>query len=198
MIRLVGVGPGSMKHITVEAIDRIKAADRVVAFGRIAATAKEIRTDIQVVDKVDEVSGTLDGEADTAILASGDPCFYGILDFLQKQGVYIDEVVPGLSSIQYMMAKLKKSWQSAALISFHGREAGIQSIKEHKTAVILTDSKYTPGYISGCLRDKGVKGKIYAGFNLSYDDEHIVEKRIGEEIGDISPLALVVIENEMD
>jgi len=140
----------------------------------------------------------LEAGMNTVILASGDPCFYGILDFLQKQGINIDEVVPGLSSIQYMMAKLKKSWHDAALISFHGREAGLQSIKEYKTAIILADSKHTPGYISCCLRDNGLKGKIYAGFNLSYDDERIAEKRIGEEIEDISTLALVVIENEMD
>ncbi len=198
MIRLVGMGPGSFKHITVEAVERIKAADIVIAFGRIAKTAKEIRADIQVVNRVDQVPALLDAKLDTVILASGDPCFYGILDFLQKQGLDIDEVVPGLSSIQYMMAKLKKSWHDAALLSFHGREADIQCIKKHKTAVILADGKHTPGYISTYLRDNGLKGKIHAGFNLSYDDELIVEKRIGEEIEDISTLALVVIENEVD
>lgn len=198
MIRLVGMGPGSFKHITVEAIERIKAADIVIAFGRIAKTAKEIRADIQVVNRVDQVPALLDAKLDTVILASGDPCFYGILDYLQKQGIAIDEVVPGLSSIQYMMAKLKKSWHDAALISFHGRAAGIQSMNGYKTAIILSDSNHTPSYISHYLKENGIIGKIYAGFNLSYEDELIVEKRIGEEIEAISTLALVVIENEMD
>jgi cobalt-precorrin-7 (C5)-methyltransferase len=198
MIRLVGMGPGSMKHVTMEAVDRIKSADRVLAFGRIARTAKEIRTDVKVINKVEEVLGFMEAGIETAVLASGDPCFYGILDFLQKQGVKIDEVIPGLSSMQYMMAKLKKSWQDTALISFHGREAAILSIKEYKTAVILADSSHTPGYISCYLRDKGLKGKIYVGFNLSYEDELIIEKRIGEAIEATSTLALVVIENEMD
>lgn len=198
MIRLVGIGPGSLKHTTPEAIDAIKAADRVIAFGRIARTAKGIRRDIHVIGKVEEVPGILEEETDIVILASGDPCFYGILDFLIKRGISIGEVVPGLSSFQYMMAKLKKSWHDAAFLSFHGREAGIQNIREHKTAVILADSAHTPGYISIYLRDNGVKGKIYTGFNLSYEDELIVEKRIGEEIADVSTLALVVIENEMD
>lgn len=197
MIRLVGMGPGSLNHVTVEAIERIKAADRVIAFGRIAKTAEEIRKDIYVAGRVDEVPAMLDANADTAILASGDPCFYGILEFLQKYGVSIDEVIPGLSSIQYMMAKLKKSWQAAALLSFHGREAGIESIRCCREAIILTDSKYTPSYISYFLKENGLRGKIYAGFNLSYEDELIVEKRIGEPIEDVSTLALVVIENEM-
>lgn len=198
MIRLVGMGPGSLKHVTLEAIDRIKAADRVISFGRIAETAAEIRTDIQVISKVEKVPDMLEAVADNVILASGDPCFYGILDFLQKQRIAIDEVVPGLSSMQYMMAKLKKSWHASELISFHGREADIQSIRNCREAVILADSKHTPSYISHYLRDNGLKGKIYAGFNLSYDDELIVEKRIGEEIENIGTVALVVIENEMD
>jgi cobalt-precorrin-7 (C5)-methyltransferase len=44
----------------------------------------------------------------------------------------------------------------------------------------------------------GVKGKLYTGFNLSYEDELIVEKGIGADIDDISALAVVVIENEVD
>ena len=44
----------------------------------------------------------------------------------------------------------------------------------------------------------GIKGGIYAGFNLSYEDERIIKAEIGKRIEDISPLAVVVIENEMD
>jgi len=198
MIRLVGMGPGSMKYVTMEAINRIKGADKILAFGRIARTASEIRPDIQVMSRVEEALGMLEAGKDTVILASGDPCFYGILDFFQKKGVDIGEVVPGLSSMQYMMAKLKKSWHNTALLSFHGREADVQSITKGNTAVILADGSHTPRFISAYLHDRGVKGRIYAGFNLSYEDECIVEKRIGEAIEDISTLALVVIENEMD
>lgn len=198
MIRLVGMGPGSLKYVTMEAVDRIKAADRVIAFGRIANTAKEIRSDIMIINKVDEVSDLIQEGADNVILASGDPCFYGLLDFLIKREIAADEVVPGISSMQYMMAKLRKSWHASVLTSFHGREADLQRIRNCRRAVILADSKYTPGYISIYLRNNGLKGKIYAGFNLSYDDELILERRIGEEIEYISTVALVVIENEMD
>lgn len=198
MTRLVGMGPGSLKHVTLEAVDRIRAADKLIAFGRISEAAKEIRADICVINRVDEVPDMLEPEKDTVILASGDPGFYGILDFLQKHGIAVDEVVPGLSSMQYMMSRLKKSWQAAVLTSFHGRQADIGSLRSCRAAVILADSSHTPDYISKYLRDNGLKGKIYAGFNLSYADELIIEKRIGEEIENISPLALVVIENEMD
>lgn len=198
MIRLVGMGPGSIRYITMEAVEVIKSSEKVVAFGRIAKTAQQIRADVQAIDRVDEIVDMLDSSKDIAILASGDPCFFGILDFLQRKGIVIEQVVPGISSIQYMMAKLKKSWQDAALLSFHGRECIIEDIKQYKTSIVLTDSKYTPNYISHFLRDMGVKGKIFTGFNLSYEDELIVEKEIGVDIEDISTLAVVVIENEVD
>ncbi|HWR62357.1 MAG TPA: precorrin-6y C5,15-methyltransferase (decarboxylating) subunit CbiE [Clostridia bacterium] len=198
MNRLVGMGPGSLRYVTMEAVDRIKSADRVIAFGRIAKTAAEIRADIHIADKVEKVADMLAEEADNVILASGDPCFYGILDFLSNKGIRIDEVVPGISSMQYMMAKLKKSWQDSVLASFHGREADLMGVRNGRTAVILADSSHSPGYISGLLSTNGIKGRIYAGFNLSYEDELIVEKEIGEDIESVSNLALVVIENEMD
>lgn len=198
MIRLVGMGPGNIRYITMEAIAAIKNADKVIAFGRISKTAEQIRADIQRVERVDQIVELLDSKNNIAILASGDPCFFGILDFLQRKEIAIDEVIPGISSLQYMMAKLKKSWQDSVLVSFHGRECSIDSIKQCKSAIVLTDSKYTPNYISQTFYDFGLRGKIFAGFNLSYEDELIVEKEIGAMIEDISTLALVVIENEVD
>ena len=153
---------------------------------------------MKTIDRVDQIVDMLNADREIAILASGDPCFYGILDFLQRNGIAIDQVVPGISSIQYMMARLKKSWHSAALLSFHGRECSIEELRNSKTSIVLTDSSYTPNYISRLLSNMGVKGKIFVGYNLSYEDELIIEKQIGADIDDYSALAVVVIENEMD
>jgi len=198
MIRLVGMGPGSIRYLTMEAVEAIKDTELVIAFGRIAKAAKQIRAEVQTVDRVDQIIDMLDSNRDIAILASGDPCFFGILDFLQRKGIVVDQVLPGVSSMQYMMARLKKSWQDAAFISFHGRECSIEDIKKSKTSIVLTDSKYTPNYISSLLSSMGVKGKMFVGFNLSYEDEFIVEKEIGSDIDEISTLTVVVIENEVD
>lgn len=198
MIRLIGMGPGSIKHLTLEAMDAILSSDIVIAFGRLSKTAELIKAEVLTIERVDQVIELLDDKSNIAILASGDPCFYGILDFLQRKEITIDKVIPGISSLQYMMAKLQKSWHDATLVSFHGRECSIESIKKCKSAILLTDSKYTPNHISKMLYDFGLRGKIFAGFNLSYEDELIVEKEIGAAIEDISTLALVVIENEVD
>lgn len=197
MIRVIGMGPGSLKYVTPEAVEKVKAADIVLAFGRIAETALQIRPDVQQINRVEELLTQLDSQKDMAVLASGDPCFYGIVETLQKKEIQIEEVIPGLSSVQYLMSKLKMSWQDAALLSFHGREGSLEHIRNHKRAITLTDSKYTPDKISRLLWENDIRGSITAGFDLSYPTERIIRKRIGEAIEAESILAVVVIENEM-
>lgn len=197
MIKVVGMGPGNINYLTMEAINAIKYADRVIAFGRISNTAKIIVENIIEVNRVDDIIENLDKSVNTAILASGDPGFFGIIDYLSRKDIVVDEVIPGISSFQYMMAKLKKSWQDALLISLHGREDKLDGVIKSRLSVILTDKKNNPNFISKRLKELGVIGKIYTGYNLSYDDEVIVVNDIGHEIEMAGNISVVVIENEM-
>lgn len=195
MIRIVGIGPGNVKYMTFEAVNIIKNSKCIVAFERAASDAAKLNDKIIEVNRLCEVEETIEKNKDVDILASGDPCFFGITDYLTRNKICIDEIVPGLSSFQYMMCKLKKSWQGAELISLHGRNADIQNMVLNKNVyVFLTDKTNTPSYISKKLYGIGVKGKIYAGFNLSYEDEIIIEKNIGDDIFNVSKLSVVVIE----
>ncbi len=205
MIYLIGMGPGNVKNLTVEAIDTLKSSSKIISFGRIGETAEELGLEVEKVSRIAEIKDTLEKETEAvkdekiiSILASGDPGFYGILEYLKREEIEIFKVIPGLSSIQYMMAKLQKSWHGANLLSFHGREEEreekILGILKTPTSIILTDSKNDPNYISKTLYERGVIGKIYAGFDLSYDNELIVEAKIGDEINQRSSLALVLVE----
>lgn len=147
---------------------------------------------------MDEIIQLINKNENILILASGDPCFYGIVEYLKKKNIPIKRIMPGLSSFQYMMAKLGISWQGGNLISLHGRTEGLETVKNHKLSIILTDKKNTPSVISNKLYKLEIKGFMYVGFNLSYEDEKIIKVNIGDEIQNISPLAVVVIENEMD
>ena len=197
MIKVIGMGPGNINHLTMEAICAIKSVDKVIAFGRIANTAKILVNGVIEVNRVDEIIENLDKRGNTAILASGDPCFFGIIDYLKKKNIEVGEVIPGISSFQYMMTKLKKSWQDALLISLHGRDEKLEGVIKCKLSVILTDSKNTPNFISKKLNEIGVIGKMYTGYNLSYDEEVILVNDIGDEIELAGNISVVVIENEM-
>ena len=198
MLTVAGVGPGNPKFLTLEVKEKIEGAEYVLAFGRIARTLEDIRPDIVQVNRVSQVLDFIDNHKEALLLASGDPNFFGIVNFLKKEGVTIKEVLPGISSFQYMMAKLEKSWQEANFISLHGREASLEEVKNNSLSILLIDKDKMPSDISKELYEIGIRGKIYAGFDLSYDSEKIIEKDIGEYIDDISPLGVVVIENEMD
>ncbi len=197
MITIAGVGPGDPKYMTLDVLDAIKNTPNVVAFNRVLESLVDIRKNYIKVSTVKEVLDCIEEYEEVLILASGDPCFYGILEYLKKKEIKIDKVLPGLSSFQYMMSKLNKSWHKAVFLSLHGREADLAKVQDKPLSIILTDKHNTPSSISERLQGLGIKGKIYAGYNLSYEDELIIEKSIGEKIEDISSLAVVVIENEM-
>lgn len=197
MLVVAGIGPGNPEYLNRNVEEKIKNAEKVLAFGRIAETLKAIRRDIIKIDRVDDVLDFIKNRREIVLLASGDPNFFGIVHFLKDKGVQIDEVIPGISSFQYMMAKLQKPWQGAKFLSLHGREGDLNIVKKYPLAIILIDSVNMPSKISKELYKLGIRGSIYAGFNLSYDDETIIKAEIGEKIKDISSLGVVLIENEM-
>lgn len=198
MIRVIGAGPGDVRYLTREAYEIISTSHSLVAFGRISKSVEKIAAKVMSIHQVEEIIELINHKKDIDILASGDPCFFGIVEYLKKSGVTIDEVIPGLSSYQYMMAKLKKNWQGARFISLHGRKGGLDEVWSSRICVILTDREHTPGYISKKLHHMGILGFIYAGFDLSYPEEKIVVKKIGEDIPDYSNLSVVVIEHAVD
>lgn len=198
MLTVAGVGPGNIKYMTMDVIDKIKEAKNILAFGRVGESIKSLREDYIQVSKVDEVIHYLNVEKDALLLASGDPDFFGIVEYLKRNNVEIKEVLPGISSFQYMMARLEKSWQDAKFISLHGRDYDLSTIVDYKLIIALIDKNNSPSYISKELNKLGLKGVMHIGFNLSYEEEKIIKINIGEEVEDYSSLGVVVVENEMD
>jgi cobalt-precorrin-7 (C5)-methyltransferase len=198
MLTIAGVGPGNPRYLTIDVVERIKSADQIIAFGRVGTSIKSLREDYVQVNRVDEIISYIDDKKDCLLLASGDPNFYGIVEYLKSKKVAINQVLPGISSFQYLMARLKKAWQNASFISLHGRNGDLNKVKESKLTILLIDRNNSPSYISSELFNLGLRGTMYVGFNLSYDDEKIIKVNIGEEIENYSSLGVVVIENEMD
>ncbi len=198
MLSVAGVGPGNPKYLTMDVLERIMTAKTIVSFGRVADTLKDIRDDIIQVNKVVDLVDMINNKEDLLLLASGDPDFYGIVDYLKSKDLKIKEVLPGLSSFQYLMAKLQKPWQDAFFLSLHGREGNLEDLKDKKLSILLIDKDNRPDKISRNLEKLDIKGKIHVGYNLSYPDEKIISKNIGDRIEEYSSLGVVVIENEMD
>ena len=197
MITVIGMGPGHVDYVTPAAVAALRAAERVIAFGRIAETAEQLGATVSRVAQVADVMPLLASHLRIAILASGDPGFFGITAYLQQQGVTIDKIIPGLSAFQYFMAALQKNWQTAQFLSWHGRAADFGAVQTAPLTVVLTDKLNSPARLSQRLHELGVSGWLYVGWRLSYPDERILTVRIGAALPADDGLAVVVIEHAM-
>ena len=91
-------------------------------------------------------------------------------------------VIPGISSIQYMFAKISEYWNDAFISSVHGREVNyIEKLREFKKIGLLTDKKNTPQKIAEALVEAGMEEAIiFVGENLSYENEKITKMKARE------------------
>lgn len=197
-VYVVGIGPGSEDYILPKAIDTLKNSEVILGFKRAIESLKFINTDKIVVNKISETLDFINSNTNKniSIAASGDPLFYGITEYLKKNFSGNIEIVPGLSSFQYMMAKICISWQGSFLGSLHGREENFYKIvEENPLSIWLTDRKHSPAYMCSILEEKNIEAKIYVGENLSYDDEKITMGNVSEiKSMNFTDLCVVVIE----
>ncbi|MDR0576545.1 MAG: precorrin-6y C5,15-methyltransferase (decarboxylating) subunit CbiE [Candidatus Accumulibacter sp.] len=112
-----------------------------------------------------------------AVLVSGDPGFYGLLDFLRRH-FPADElrVEPGISAFQYLMAKIGEPWHGAALASLHGRGCDFHAlIDRHRRTALLTGGERSAHWLAARLLDRADAARIemIVGADLSYPEERI-------------------------
>lgn len=194
MIYVVGIGPGDPKYLTNVAEDIIFKSDYVLSYKRVKETIEpmakiiEIESLKEITDFLDEHMGE---DVDISVLASGDPSFFGIGEYLSKR--YKVKTIPGISCVSYMAGYENISLNDVTSISFHGRELNRDLISNDKL-MIYTDSKNNPDSISKWLYSEGYRGKIVVGFNLSYDDESVDRYEIGDDIEIKSDLNLMYVE----
>lgn len=194
MIKIAGAGPGNPKLLTAEVQELIKDSQRVIAFGRIKDSLKDLREDILEVNRMDELLELIEkSNEDTLVLASGDPNFFGVVELIRRKGIEISSIYPGISSLQYFMSKIQKSYSHVNTFSVHGREFDFSKIDWTKGEyAFLIDKIHNGNYISKSLDKLGITGEIFYGYNLSYDDEYITSSKIGEEIDEPSSLGVVL------
>lgn len=202
MVYIVGIGPGSPKYIIPLAVETMEKVDVIIGFARATTSISKIGTKKTIVKSLKDILNyiTVNKDKNIAIIASGDPCFYGITNYIKSNYNGTIEIVPGISSFQYLMCKLKKPWQNAYLGSMHGRkEEFIEIVRNHEVSVWLTDKSNSPQVLCEKLFDNNIKATIYVGEELSYVDERIVKGTV-EEIKDkvFENLSVVVIESIID
>jgi precorrin-6Y C5,15-methyltransferase (decarboxylating) len=112
-------------------------------------------------------------EGPTAVLASGDPGFFGIVRALRARGI-TPSVIPAVSSVADAFARIGLDWDDALVVSAHGRDPNqaLAAALAHPKAAILT----APGTAPELARELFAAGKrVYAVELLGTPHERVTE-----------------------
>ena len=182
-INVVGLGPGNIKYLSTAGIDCVKEAEIVVGSTRQLSDLKTIiseKQEIYILGKLSELIAYLKEniEKKITIIVSGDTGYYSLVPYLSKYlSKDILNIIPNISSYQYLFSKIGENWQNFRLASVHGREFDyVKNIDDENIAglVLLTDDIQNPYEVSKNLYNNGIRNlTVIVGENLSYDNEKI-------------------------
>ena len=194
-IFLVGIGMGTAASLTGQAKAALERCDYLIGARRMLETFRKMRKIRQNPDKPGE-SGTAEepeyAEAYVTeeivsliqeqkkrqcigVLFSGDTGFYSGAGKLAQRlaefpGLYDVEVIPGISSVCYLAARLQTAWEDASIVSLHGREENfIQTVSRSARTFLLLGGKDTGSRMLQKLREYGLDDvTVRAGRRQSY------------------------------
>jgi len=206
MIRVVGIGPGQFTLLTKQCIDVLMDANNLIGTVRqldvmpnlIKTETKQIYVYEGRLNQLGAIIDQLLSKRDTpTVLASGDPSFYGIGEWIKAN--YPEEtlmLIPGISSAQYMFNRICIPMHDVYMTSAHGREPDFELWSKMKRICVLTDKKWTPYTIANEIVTLNDNPIVYIGEKLSYPDETITICRANSVPEKDYEMNVVVIEYE--
>lgn len=201
-VDIVGIGPGSHEAMTKEVCQAIKRADCLIGARRmlqaVAVPGRQIHDAIVAKDIADFIMAHREYRR-FAVVMSGDVGFFSgtkkLIPLLDSCEV---EVLPGLSSLAYLCARLKTSYEDVFVTSVHGRQHNIVSdVQSHSRVFVLVSGESGMQKLCRSLVDAGLGSvQISIGERLSYPDEKIT-KGTAEHLvaGAYEELSVALIEN---
>lgn len=171
-IYLIGIGFKPLEKEAEECLLRVRA---ILGFLKTVNLFKEkypvyerVSSKVKILRKVDELIEEVYKEipfGEVAILASGDPLYFGIgnkvLEVFGKEKV---RIFPDLSSLQKASSLIKENWWEIPSLSFHRRPLNLNllltKLYTYKKIALLTDNVNTPSQIALSLKERGFNEEI--------------------------------------
>jgi precorrin-6B C5,15-methyltransferase / cobalt-precorrin-6B C5,C15-methyltransferase len=182
-VYIVGVGSDGLAGLTARARDILTAADVVLGSDQTLNLVRELRaervpvgTDLSAEVRLIEANL---GRKRIAIVAGGDPLFYGIARYLcDRLGQERFEVVPHVSSMQMAFARVKESWDEAFLtnLAAHPLEEVLDRIRVAEVVGLFTSEEEDPPSVARALLARGLDYfRAYVCENLGAPDERVTQ-----------------------
>ena len=199
---VVGIGPGSEAAQTGEVRAAIEHADCLIGAARmleVAARPGQLRVAAIAPDAIAAAIAAHPECSNFTVLMSGDTGFFSgtkkLLPLLPNCHV---RVLPGLSSMSYLCARLGKRYEEAVPVSLHGREHDIAAdVRAQETVFALVGGEGGMAKLCARLVDAGLGAvRVSVGERLSYPDEKITCGTAAELASrEFDKLSVALIEN---
>jgi precorrin-6B C5,15-methyltransferase / cobalt-precorrin-6B C5,C15-methyltransferase len=170
---------GARRHLDATAASQASTAERA-EIGRLA----------DALDRIGRAAGPV------AVLASGDPGFFGIVRSLRARGI-VPTVIPAVSSVALAFARLGLDWDDALVLSAHGRDPGpvAAAALAHSKAAILTAPGEPAAELAAALLAGG--RRVFAAEQLGGPGERVAELTAGQPWQLADPHVLVAVAAEV-
>ncbi len=200
---IVGIGPGVSGMMTQQAQESIRAADCIIGADRmIQASARPDQATFCAI-RPEQIRSFLLAHPEYrrfAVVLSGDVGFFSgakkLLPLLEGVDV---QVIPGISSLVYLCARLGTSYEDVVSISLHGREHDIvPDVFANPRVFVLVGGEGGMSGLCQTLVGAGL-GDVYlsVGERLSYPTERITAGTAAELAGQhFDSLSVALIENK--
>lgn len=199
---IVGVGMGTAQLLTREAQSAIDEADVLIGATRlldaVPSRSGTEKFSAVITAEVLALLHRFEGRA-VCVLLSGDVGFYsGALALLSAPECQNAQVLPGVSSVQYFAARLRRPWQSWALKSAHGRQCDVVgAVRDHGETFFLTGGELDAAALCGALCAAGFgELTVSVGSSLGSDQERVQVTTVAALAEGESPkLAVLLVDN---
>lgn len=197
-VYLIGCGCGP-ETLTREAAEALQNADLVIGAGRLLAgiETKGEKREAVYTDAIEALLRSSGAES-ACVLYSGDSGFYsGARLLLPRLADWDLRVIPGVSSLQALAARLGRPWQDWTLCSSHGVDCDVAAVlAKGKPGFFLTGGKTGPAELCQTISALGLGAlPVTVGENLYTEKERITHgsaAELAEE--DFAPLSVLLCE----
>ena len=202
-VTVVGIGPGSKKAMTVEVREALRHADCIIGAKRMVEAVAENGQSVHNAIAPEAIAEFIREHREHhrfVVAMSGDVGFFSgtkkLLPLLHDCDVTI---LPGLSSMVYLCAKLGTSYEDVVPVSVHGRDHDIiPDVRRNERIFALVGGENGMGKLCQELTAAGLGDvKVSVGERLSYPDEQITVGT-AQSLKDqkFQSLSVALIENE--
>ena len=201
VVTLAGIGPGGPGSATGDVRRAVAEADCLIGAGRMLDFAPAGKPVFEAIAP-EAVAGYIAEHTEFtrfAVLLAGDTGFFsGAKRLLPLLSDCRTTVLPGVSSLSCLAARLGVSYEDVVPVSLHGRDLdAAAALRANRRVFFLTGGTNDVSSVLRSLDEAGLGGvRVCVGERLSYPDEKITCGTAGElASGTYAPLSVILAEN---